>query len=395
MTDLASERPATERLATERLATQRLAAKSVPMTPRLYVRDIKGVTKRNLLRIVRTPQLLFMSIVQPTIILLLFRYVLGGSIKIPGVDYVDYIVPGIFLEAVLIGGMTTALALAQDLQGGMIDRFRSLPMARSAFLAGRTLADLCRSLLALAFIIGLGLLVGFRFHNTFGACVGGVALIVLFGYAFTWVYASVGLAVKDPQTAQMASILPMFILFFASSALVPVNSMPGWLQPFARESTRNGGHRLRPGPLRGGSPRSPALAGRGVVCLDPGGVLRGVAEPLSQGRRVTRAVAGSITGGSDHRAGSSAVVRRGSPAVRAPSAEAQRKQRHSRRLSSGNNWLRMITCPQPHRCGRQALLEVPGGPGLCFVEVSLCMSCRAVDRGGPLTPFTPTVRLAS
>ena len=116
----------------------------------------------------------------------------------------------------------------------MIDRFRSLPMARPAFLAGRTLADLCRSVLALAFIIGLGLLVGFRFGNTPGACLAGVALIIAFGYALTWVYAAVGLAVKDPQTAQMAAIVPMFILFFASSALVPVATMPGWLQPFAR-----------------------------------------------------------------------------------------------------------------------------------------------------------------
>jgi len=216
------------------LAARRLTAVITPLTPRLALRDMGGVTRRNLLRIIRTPQLLFMSIVQPTIILLLFRYVLGGSIKIPGVDYVDYIVPGIFLEAVLIGGMTTALALAQDLQAGMIDRFRSLPMARSAFLAGRTLADLCRSIFALAFIVGLGLLVGFRFHDSVGACLAGIALIIFFGYAFTWVYASVGLAVKDPQTAQMAAILPMFILFFASSALVPVATMPGWLQPFAR-----------------------------------------------------------------------------------------------------------------------------------------------------------------
>jgi ABC-2 type transport system permease protein/oleandomycin transport system permease protein len=216
------------------LAAQRLGEKPVPLTASLALRDFVGITKRNLLRIIRTPQLLFMSIVQPTIILLLFRYVLGGAINVPGVDYVDYVVPGIFLEAVLIGGMTTALALAQDLQAGMIDRFRSLPMARSAFLAGRTLADLCRNVLALTFIIGLGLLVGFRFHNTVAACLGGVALIILFGYAFTWVYATVGLAVKDPQTAQMAAILPMFILFFASSALVPVATMPGWLQPFAR-----------------------------------------------------------------------------------------------------------------------------------------------------------------
>jgi len=212
----------------------RAPARSAPVTFRLALRDVGGMTKRNLLRIIRTPQLLFVSVLQPAIILLLFRYVLGGAIHVPGVNYVDFVVPGIFLEAVLIGGMTTALALAQDLQAGMIDRFRSLPMARPAFLAGRTLADLARSVLALAFMIGLGLLVGFRFHNSVLACLAGVALIIAFGYALTWVYAAVGLAVKDPQTAQMAAILPMFILFFASSALVPVSTMPGWLQPFAR-----------------------------------------------------------------------------------------------------------------------------------------------------------------
>jgi ABC transporter DrrB family efflux protein len=107
-------------------------------------------------------------------------------------------------------------------------------MARSAVLAGRTLADACRSALALAFMVGLGLLVGFRFHTNVGAILGGLLLVLGFGYAFTWVYAAVGLAVKDPQTAQVAAILPMFILFFASSALVPVATMPGWLQPFAR-----------------------------------------------------------------------------------------------------------------------------------------------------------------
>jgi ABC-2 type transport system permease protein/oleandomycin transport system permease protein len=215
------------------VAIQRPPVSAAPLAFGLAVRDMKGITKRNLLRIVRTPQLLFMTLVQPTIILLLFRYVLGGAIHVPGVNYVDYVIPGIFLEAVLIGGMTTALALATDLQAGMIDRFRSLPMTRSAFLVGRTLADLCRAVLALLFIICLGLLVGFRFHNSLGACLGGTALIIGFGYAFTWVYAAIGLAVKDPQTAQMTSILPMFILFFASSALVPVATMPGWLQPFA------------------------------------------------------------------------------------------------------------------------------------------------------------------
>ena len=209
-------------------------AKAVRITPALALRDIGGITKRNLRRIVRTPQLLFISIVQPTIVLLLFRYVLGGAISVPGLNYVDYVVPGIFLEAVLIGGMTTSLALAQDLESGIIDRFRSLPMARSAVLAGRTLADICRSGVALAVMIGLGVAVGFRFHNSVGACLAGVALVIAFGYALSWLYAAIGLAVKDPQTAQMAAILPMFILFFASSALVPVSTMPGWLQPFAR-----------------------------------------------------------------------------------------------------------------------------------------------------------------
>jgi ABC-2 type transport system permease protein/oleandomycin transport system permease protein len=215
-------------------ATRHPAAQIVPITGALALRDIRGITKRNLLRIVRTPQLMLMSIVQPSIILVLFRYVLGGAIKTPGVNYVDFVVPAIFLEAVLIGGMTTSLALAQDVQSGMIDRFRSLPMARSAFLAGRTLADVCRSIVALAFMIGLGLAVGFRFHNTFDAVLAGIALAIAFGFAFSWIYAAVGLAVKDPQTAQMAAILPMFILFFASSALVPVSTMPGWLQSFAR-----------------------------------------------------------------------------------------------------------------------------------------------------------------
>lgn len=204
------------------------------MTLRLALRDVAGITQRNLRRIARTPQLLIISIVQPTILLLLFRYVLGGAIKIPGVNYVDYIVPAIFLEAVLIGGMTTSLALSQDLQSGIIDRFRSLPMARSAVLAGRTLADAARSVVGLAFMLGLGFAVGFRIHNTLAATVAGLVLVVVFGYVFSWVYAAVGLAVKDPQTAQMAAIIPMFLLFFASSAVVPVSTMPGWLQPFAR-----------------------------------------------------------------------------------------------------------------------------------------------------------------
>ena len=141
-------------------------------------------------------------------------------------------------------------------------------------------------MLALAFIICLGLLVGFRFYNSLGACLAGIALIIGFGYAFTWVYAAIGLAVKDPQTAQMTSILPMFILFFASSALVPVATMPGWLQPFAENSRRPS--RSTPSGLvrrRTGVPRP--MAGNPLVHRDLPGLLGDLVEPLSQGDGVT------------------------------------------------------------------------------------------------------------
>lgn len=204
------------------------------MTPAVALRDTGGVAKRNLLRILRTPRLLVIGLLQPALLLLLFRYVLGGAIQIPGVSYVNFVVPAVLIEAVLIGGMTTAIGLSQDLKSGIVDRFRSLPMARSAVLAGRSLADLSRSTLSLAVMVLLGLAVGFRFNNSIPAIVGGLLLILLFGYAFIWTYAAIGLATKDPETAQVAGILPFFILMFASNAIVPVQTMPSWLQPFAR-----------------------------------------------------------------------------------------------------------------------------------------------------------------
>jgi ABC transporter DrrB family efflux protein len=203
------------------------------MTLRVAARDTAGVAKRNLLRIIRTPRLLVVGAIQPAMLLILFRYVLGGAIHIPGGSYVDYVVPAVFLEAVLIGGMTTSIGLADDLKSGIIDRFRSLPMARSAVLAGRTLADLSRSLLSLTIMVVLGLLVGFRFHSDPGSILAGLVLIMVFGYAFSWMYAAIGLATKDPETAQVAGILPFFILMFASNAIVPVATMPSWLQGFA------------------------------------------------------------------------------------------------------------------------------------------------------------------
>src|SRR6266702_4483875 len=163
-------------------------ARSRRMTPAIAARDTAGIAKRNLLRTLRTPQMLVIGAIQPAMLLLLFRYVLGGAVKIPGGSYVDYVVPAIFVEAVLIGGMTTSIGLAQDLQSGIIDRFRSLPMARSAVLAGRTLADLSRSVFSLGIMVGLGVLVGFRFHNGVGPILAGMAVIIAFGYAFSWMY---------------------------------------------------------------------------------------------------------------------------------------------------------------------------------------------------------------
>jgi len=173
------------------------------------------------------------SSIQPVMFVLLFRYVFAGAIKVPTGDYVDYLMPGIFVQTSLFGGASTAVGLATDLQGGIIDRFRSLPMARSAVLAGRTLADLVRNVFVVLLMVGVGLLVGFRFHGSIGTDLGGLALVLLFGYAFSWVFVAVGLYVKDPETAQVAGFLPLFPLVFASSAFVPVGSMPGWLQAFA------------------------------------------------------------------------------------------------------------------------------------------------------------------
>jgi len=196
--------------------------------------DAIVVAKRNLLRIVRTPQLLVFSTIQPVMFVLLFRYVFGGSIKIPGVRFVDYLMPGIFVQTVVFGGASTAVGLAEDMSKGIIDRFRSLPMARSAVLAGRTLADVVRNVFVVGLMIVVGLLVGFRFHNGFVPAVGAVGLALLFGFAFAWFFALIGLSVKDPETAQVAGFLPIFPLVFASSVFTQISSMPGWLQAFAK-----------------------------------------------------------------------------------------------------------------------------------------------------------------
>lgn len=203
------------------------------MTPMVAAADAAAITKRNVLRLLRTPQLLAFSTIQPVMFVLLFRYVFGGAIPVRGFSYVDYLMPGIFVQTTLFGGAGTAVGLSQDLQGGIVDRFKSLPMARSAVLAGRTFADLVRNVGVLFLMVVVGMLVGFRFHGGFLGGAAAMALVLAFGYAFSWVFAVVGLMVKDPETAQVAGFIPLFPFVFASSAFVPVSTMPSWLQGFA------------------------------------------------------------------------------------------------------------------------------------------------------------------
>jgi ABC-2 type transport system permease protein/oleandomycin transport system permease protein len=197
------------------------------------VRDAVAVAERNLITYIRVPQLLVFSTIQPVIFVLLFRYVFGGAVSIPGVDYVDYLMPGIFVQTTVFGAIGTAVGLATDVKSGLLERFRSLPMARSAVLAGRTVGDLVRNIFVAALMAIVGFLVGFTLHTNWISFAFGMGLVLLFGYSLSWVFATVGLIVGDPETAQAAAFPIMAPLVFASSAFVPVDSMPSWLQPFA------------------------------------------------------------------------------------------------------------------------------------------------------------------
>jgi ABC-2 type transport system permease protein len=197
------------------------------------VGDTMAVAGRNLITIRRLPQLLVFSTIQPVIFVLLFRYAFGGAIQTPGLNYVDYLMPGIFTQTVAFGAMGTGVGLAEDLNKGLIERFRSLPMARSAVLAGRILSDLVRNVFVVVLMCVVGYAVGFRVHTTALAFVGGLAVLLLFGCALSAIFALVGLSVPNGEAAQAVAFPVLGPLVFASSAFVPVASMPGWLQAFA------------------------------------------------------------------------------------------------------------------------------------------------------------------
>jgi ABC transporter DrrB family efflux protein len=198
------------------------------------ISDTVVLAKRNLLRIPRAPDLLISFTLQPIMFVVLFVYVFGGAIETPGFeDYTDFLMPGIIVQTMSFGGFVTALGLAEDLKKGLIDRFRSLPMARSAVLSGRTLADVATNVLSLTIMIAVGLLVGFSFDASPVEIVAGIGLMLLFGYAFSWIFAFFGLLASSAEAAQAIGFMAIFPLTFASSAFVPVESMPDWLEAFA------------------------------------------------------------------------------------------------------------------------------------------------------------------
>jgi ABC-2 type transport system permease protein/oleandomycin transport system permease protein len=218
--------------ATDFRTTQRLT----PLArPRLYwtFADALVLAKRHLIQIPRIPEELVFATIQPIMFVLLFRYVFGGAITVTGTTYVNYLMAGIFAQTVIFGSTTTGVGLANDLQKGLVDRFRSLPMSKSAVLTGRTISDIVRNTFVVIVMWSVGLLVGFRPQGNVLSWFGAAGILLLTSFAFSWISATIGLAVRSVEAAQSAGFIWLFPLTFASSAFVPTKSMPTWLRVFA------------------------------------------------------------------------------------------------------------------------------------------------------------------
>jgi ABC transporter DrrB family efflux protein len=211
------------------------APAKAPSGLRLALVDAVTMTWRNLRAMTRVPEVIVFSTIQPIIFVLTFRYVFGGAVgaSYPGPgDYTDFLMPGIFVQTVVFGALNTGIGLSEDLAKGLVERFRSLPMARSAVLAGRTTADVVRNLLVVALMVIVGFLVGFDIFAGWLAFAFAIVLLLLFGFAMSWVFALVALSVPNAEAAQAASFPILAILVFASDAFVPIETMPGWLQAY-------------------------------------------------------------------------------------------------------------------------------------------------------------------
>jgi ABC transporter DrrB family efflux protein len=191
------------------------------------------VAKRDLLKIPRVPEALFFSIIQPIIFVLLFAFVFGGAIPVPGGDYREFLMAGIFAQTIGFNGAATTVGLAEDLTKGILDRFRSLPMASSAVLLGRTTSDLFRGMITLTVLVITGLAVGWSINNGLPKAFVAFALLLFFGFALSWIAAWVGLYMPSPEVANTAGLIWLFPLTFLSNAFVPLNTFPDWLQPIA------------------------------------------------------------------------------------------------------------------------------------------------------------------
>lgn len=226
------------------MSTDNLATSSTPVTSladhggnsiRWAISDTLTIAQRNILAIVRIPTSLVFALLQPVMFVLLFRYVFGGAIHPPGgIPYVDFLIPGILVQTTIFGAVGTAIGLAEDLQRGLIERFRALPMARMAVLGGRTVADFLRNILVLIVITVVGIAVGFRPSGGVLPYLAASLIMLLFAYSLSWGFAYIGLKAPNSETAQAMTFPLIFPLTFASSIFVPVQTMPGWLQAFAK-----------------------------------------------------------------------------------------------------------------------------------------------------------------
>ncbi len=222
----------------ERSTIERRAPSGLPARIRMSVRDTLLVARRNLVTLTRVPTVFVFELVQPIMFVLLFRYIYADQFSQlpPGMDYVQFLMPGIFVQNALFGSTSTAIGLADDLKAGIVDRFRSLPMARSAVLAGRTTSDLIKNGVLLMIVIMIGFLVGFRFENGLFNAIGLIALVLTVGFTFSWISACIGLSLKKVEAVQAASFTWIFPVVFVSSAFVPVPGMAGFLQVVARHN---------------------------------------------------------------------------------------------------------------------------------------------------------------
>ncbi|MBV9337160.1 MAG: ABC transporter permease [Solirubrobacterales bacterium] len=200
------------------------------MTNRVPLRDAASdcvvMARRGLIESVRKPALLVFTFIEPVILIVIFRYAFGGAIKVPNGDYANFLMPGILVLTAVFGAIVTGIGLSEDLSKGIVDRLRSLPIARSAVLVGRTLSDLARNVANVIIIFAVGFLVGFAPNQPITRIFAAVLLLLAFAYVFSWISATIGLLVRDPETAQGAGFVWVFPLTFISSAFVPTDTMP-------------------------------------------------------------------------------------------------------------------------------------------------------------------------